>query len=1103
MTSIATSSKAHGKEVNCCRCCRCNRTGTCKNCACVRAGQSCGKCLPGGLGKCLNQSAAAQSAAAHSVPTTSLTNPTSPTSRTLSDVANPIVRVPPPANTLDDHAAADRESLTPLAPIPPTHANFPTPDSDGRTDAAGTPALPAFIPMASPIFTWGDLDAETFTQRLNLAYSTVIHWRRNIFAIPTGNAGTAFVRELSRLFRAYATGSALESVALRAAMTICVLLLQKPSRLSKSKDHVACLERRMGPWRAGDLDELLQEGLTIQRRLINSKRKPCSEIEKIRRVFVKEMSKGNTKAALRSLSKDNRGSVLRLSDIVSSPEGAHASVLDTLKAKHPPGGSPTEDSIVNGAHNPPAVHPVIFDSIQGATIHSAALRTSGAAGPSGIDARGWRRLCSSYKSASDDLCHSLALLTRRLCTVFVDPEGLAPLMSCRLIALDKNPGVRPIGICEVVRRIIAKAILSVTSGDIQDAAGSLQLCAGQRSGTEAAVHAMNTVFKDEDCEAVLLVDASNAFNALNRQVALRNIRALCPSIATAVINTYRNDAELFVDGSTLLSQEGTTQGDPLAMPMYALALLPLIEKINPDSSVVQTWYADDASAAGRIGKLRDWWNALVSQGPKFGYHANPLKTHLIVKERHRSTATTVFGDTQIKITSEGRPHLGAALGTTSSFSELYVNCKVERWSEELLLLSSIAQTHPQAAYAAFTHGMASKWVYLARTMENIGSLLQPLEDIIRTKFIPTLCGRPAPNDELRDLLALPCRLGGLGILDPTRMASHEHSASKEITTPIVRSILSHDGRYTHETLADQLSAVAEIRKKKRARSSSHATELKSLLPSELQRAMDLSQEKGASIWLTVLPIEEFGFSLHKGAFRDALALRYNWPLHNIPSTCPCGSQFTVEHALSCPKGGYPTIRHNEIRDFTAHLMTEVCHNVAIEPHLQPLSGETLQEASSNVQDGARLDVAADGFWGSRFERAFFDVRTFNPYAPSNRRSTLQTVYRTHENIKKRAYDQRIREVEHGTFSPLVFSCTGGMSRAATATYKRLAALIAEKRDEPYSTTMGWIRCRISFSLLRASIMCFRGARSSLGRASRQPDAPINLVTSEGHVPQLE
>ena len=218
---------------------------------------------------------------------------------------------------------------------------------------------------------------------------------------------------------------------------------------------------------------------------------------------------------------------------------------------------------------------------------------TGEAGPSGIDARGWRRLCTSFKSASDDLCHSLALLTRHLCKEFVDPEALAPLMSCRLIALDKNPRVRPIGIGEVVRRIIAKAILSIVSGDVQYAAGSLQLCAGQKAGAEAAVHAMNKAFNKSDCEAILLVDASNAFNSLNRHVALRNIRALCPPLATVLINTYRKEAELFVDGSKLLSMEGTTQGDPLAMPMYGLALLPLIQKVNPSLSVTQCWYADD------------------------------------------------------------------------------------------------------------------------------------------------------------------------------------------------------------------------------------------------------------------------------------------------------------------------------------------------------------------------------------------------------------------------------------------------------------------------------------------------------------------------------
>ena len=281
-----------------------------------------------------------------------------------------------------------------------------------------------------------------------------------------------------------------------------------------------------------------------------------------------------------------------------------------------------------------------------------------------------------------------------------------------------------------------------------------------------------------------------------------------------------------------------------------------------------------------------------------------------------------------------------------------------------------------------------------------------------------------------------------------------------MTSPIVNSILSQDGLYSYEALAYQLSSVAEIKKRKCLQLSSTASQLKASFPPDLQRAMDLSQEKGASNWLTVLPVEEFGFSLHKGAFRDALALRYSWPLHNTPSRCSCGTNFTVEHSLSCPKGGYPSIRHNEIRDFTAYLMTEVCHNVAVEPHLQPLSGETMVNASSIKQNGARLDVAADGFWGSRFERAFFDVRVFNPYAPSNQHSSLQACYRNHENAKKRAYDQRIREVEHGTFTPLVFSCTGGMGRAAVTTYKRLAALIAAKKDEPYSATMGWIRCRL-------------------------------------------
>ena len=137
---------------------------------------------------------------------------------------------------------------------------------------------------------------------------------------------------------------------------------------------------------------------------------------------------------------------------------------------------------------------------------------------------------------------------------------------------------------------------------------------------------MNQAFQANEAEAVLLVDASNAFNSLNRQAALLNIRHLCPPLATAIINTYRQAADHYVDGTTFHSQEGTTQGDPFAMAMYAIAMLPLIHRINED--VKQAWYADDATATGNITNLRSWWDKLVSMRPAYSYHVNASKTWL-------------------------------------------------------------------------------------------------------------------------------------------------------------------------------------------------------------------------------------------------------------------------------------------------------------------------------------------------------------------------------------------------------------------------------------------------------------------------------------------
>ena len=207
------------------------------------------------------------------------------------------------------------------------------------------------------------------------------------------------------------------------------------------------------------------------------------------------------------------------------------------------------------------------------------------------------------------------------------------------------------------------------------------------------------------------------------------------------------------------------------------------------------------------------------------------------------------------------------------------------------------------------------------------------------------------------------------------------------------------------------------------------------------------------------------------------------------------NSFTVEHALSCARGGLPTIRHNEIRDLTANLVTEVCNNVRIEPELQAVTMEHLTGATANSQEGARLDISANRVWGGRSEKTYFDVRIFNPHAPSNKNMASSACYKKHAREKKRAYEQRVGEIEHSSSTPLVLAATGGLGVEATTFYKRLASKLSQKWDSPYSTTLCWLRCRLAFSLLRSSIQAIRGARSSCGHAVRSPGA-MDLIIAE-------
>ena len=427
----------------------------------------------------------------------------------------------------------------------------------------------------------------------------------------------------------------------------------------------------------------------------------------------------------------------------------------------------------------------------------------------------------------------------------------------------------------------------------------------------------------------------------------------------------------------------------------------------------------------------------------------------------------------MKITTEGNKHLGAALGS-NDHREQFVKDKVAEWVKEIECLSSFALTVPHASYSAFVHGIRHKWTYVMRTIEGISDLLLPLEKVIREKLIPALCGKVV-NDLERKLLALPPRLGGMGIINPSDASQFEYESSCKLTDQQQQFIVDQvdNGEIDVNALTKAKLKIKESRAEKQLEV---LEEILQSVDSSQKRLIECTIEKGASNWLNCLPLKSEGYSLNKQEFKDSIKLRYGWQLEGLPSTCACGQSFSVSHASSCKLGGFIHMRHNEVRDITAKFLDEVCYDVKVEPPLIPLTTEHFRLGTANRSEDARLDISARGFW-NRGQRAFFDVRVFDSAAPRLLHKSLKSIHQSHEQEKRRAYNQRVIKVEHGSFTPLVFSTVGGQSYECGRFYNRLSTLLSEKRGEHKSQTTAYIRCKINFSLLRSALVCLRGTRS--------------------------
>ena len=699
----------------------------------------------------------------------------------------------------------------------------------------------------------------------------------SLYDLPGGNVGKRFVdvladeisnvvdrRESSERFIVY-----------------CRVVLQRDSGVKRSSDVRRLIKRRLDLWSSGNFGELVQEAVRCSSQGVRKGNKGSANSEDhVNKVFTRLMWRGEVRAAARWINGKMSGGVLHPNDRVDGSSDRR--VIDVLQEKHPDSGTLNDDVMMNGEF------PCLVDvDITGSHIERLARSLHGGGGPGGTNSGHWRSFLLCYGTQSAKLRESVASLARMLANNVVEWEVIRALMASRLIALDKNPGVRPIGVGEVLRRLLGKAMVLATGVDVEELCGADQLCSGLKGGIEGAIHSVNRLFNESSMTGcgVLMVDAKNAFNSINRVAGLWNARYLWPRCSRYLFNTYRGHSSLWINGhpDPLYSKEGVTQGDPLSMCFYAVSLMPLIRQLK-SSDWSQTWFADDSSCTGSLSQVKRWFDLLLSEGPKYGYYPEPSKSVLVVREEFFDRAQTMFGDMGVKVTCGSR-FLGGFVGDKDG-CEAYVKTKVKEWVSSVRRLAKVSKSQPQAAFAALMKSVQHEWSFFQRVVSVCPGWFDDLRNALRSEFWPSLFGGHVSEAEA-DLFSLPTRLGGMGIRDPTVTSELCFDASVGGSGSIVDHLMGKE-MFSVADHGDVFMRACNTRRlKQKEVDMINLDRTLSLFDDGKVRAIRRSIDGKSSNWLNVVPVLRYGFVLAEREFRDAIALRYKRPLVEMRSHCDC------------------------------------------------------------------------------------------------------------------------------------------------------------------------------------------------------------------------
>uniref|UniRef100_A0A8D9B3J6 C2H2-type domain-containing protein n=1 Tax=Cacopsylla melanoneura TaxID=428564 RepID=A0A8D9B3J6_9HEMI len=870
------------------------------------------------------------------------------------------------------------------------------------------------------------------------------------YSLPQGAIGRQFVSQLTDEINDLVSNNAVSEKVL----FYCSTMLQRDKMITKGIDVRRLLKKRLDMWIKGQFDELLYEAERCNRQM-KSNHADLSEDHKVR-IFTRLVLQGKLREASRWITEKGTNGVLDIDAVLNDG----TTVLDALKSKHPPQKDP-DPTVFLQCENLPLMVDV---DVACGHIEKVSRTLRGSAGPSGTDSESWKCFLLRYGAHSARLRDAVASLTRYLANGIVPWNNIRALNARRGVALDKCPGVRPIGVGECLQRLCAKTMVLLTGEDVQEECRADQICAGIKSGIEGAIHGISSIFHEEETDGLLIVDAKNAFNILSRPVALWHARILWPRCARFLFNAYQGYSIIVFRNSTstILSREGTSQGDPLAMLLYAVGILPLIRKLKSEL-YIQNWYADDSCCMGKLLEIRNWFDCLMSEGPLYGYYPEPAKSFLVVKPELQSQAEQIFQDLNVQVVLSHR-FLGSVIGPDEMKKE-YVSEKVSQWLSCVRHLARAAKQDPQSALAVLTKSMQFEWSFVQRVVDSCDDEYIPLKDALQSCFLPSLFGREINNLE-QELIHLPARLGGLGIADPMKTVQTSFQTSVSSNSKLIHSIKTGEPLNVQEHNNCVKDKLKDQKALKKTQQEELSKTLISQLPPKKKRILERITSGNCSQWLTVIPTSNDHFDLSPTQFRDALAMRYGYELLGLPTNCDgCGQEMNLTHALDCKKGGLVKHGHDNLRDECAALAGLAYNGVCIEP--------VVREAGAN---GGMLiaDIKVNGIWESG-KAAFFDNRVINADAPSYESQEWNTTSKYHATEKHKKYDKAVEDIR-GSFTPLVCSVDGALHVEFLTFLRRVASTLSLKWSKSLSQVAGWIKVKVEMAVIRCVSLRLRGTR---------------------------